>query len=148
MSTSGSRLTSAQRAPIQPNRVRRIEGSFAFLPHQFLRAGFFASLSKDELALYVFLVLAADRNGISFYHVDRICSILEITVDDYIDARNGLIDKDLLAFDGSRFQVLSLPDKPRMEPRPALRTQDDLQTHDPATIRQMIQQSCPGRQRG
>ena len=136
-----------ERSPIVAHRVRRIEGSCAFLPQRFLRAGFFAALSKHELALYVFLVLAADRNGISFYHVDRICSILEITVDDYIDARNGLIGKDLLAFDGSRFQVLSLPDKPREQSRAALRTQGDLETHDPATIRQMLQ-SLPGRQRG
>jgi hypothetical protein len=51
------------RTPILAARVRRIEGSFAFLPHRFLRGGFFASLTKNELALYVFLVLAADRDG-------------------------------------------------------------------------------------
>lgn len=96
-----------------PERIRRIDGqSFAFLPHRFLRDGFLCSLSADEQRLYVFLVLAADRSGMSFYHYDRICSILEMVGDDYIDARNGLIKKDLIAFDGSRFQVLALPAKP------------------------------------
>ena len=102
------------RDPIHPERVRGIEGQgFAFLPNRFLREGFFASLTKDELRLYVLLVLAGDRRGLSFYHYDSICSLLDITVDDYIAARNGLIEKDLIAYDGTRFQVLSLPAVPR-----------------------------------
>ena len=31
------------------------------------------------------------------------------TLDQYISARNGLIEKDLIAFDGTVFQVLELP---------------------------------------
>jgi hypothetical protein len=33
-------------------------------------------------------------------------------LDQYIKARNGLIDKDLIAFDGTVFQVLELPATP------------------------------------
>lgn len=132
------------RSPILAARVRRIEGSFAFLPHRFLRGGFFASLTKNELALYLFLVLAADRDGLSFYHYDRICSILEIDPDAYLDARNGLLEKDLIAFDGSRFQVLSLPEQARFPAREPLRTADDLESHDPATIRQLAIASLLG----
>jgi hypothetical protein len=129
------------RGPIVGGRVRRIEGSFAFLPHRFLRGGFFASLGKHELALYVFLVLAADRDGISFYGYERICSMLELAPDDYIDARNGLLEKDLIAFDGSRFQVLSLPETARFERRKNLATADDLEAHDPATVRRILTDS-------
>jgi hypothetical protein len=132
------------RAPILAARVRRIEGSFAFLPHRFLRGGFFASLTKNELALYVFLVLAADRDGVSFYSYDRICSTLEIDPDAYIEARDGLLAKDLLAFDGTRFQVLSLPEKARYPAREPLRTADDLEASDPATIRQLLASSPLG----
>jgi hypothetical protein len=35
-----------------------------------------------------------------------------VNVDQYIDARNRLLDKDLIGFDGRLFQVLSLPDRP------------------------------------
>ena len=127
------------RSPIVPARVRRIDGqSFAFIHHRFLRDGFFVHLSATELRLYVFLVLAADRNGMSFYHYDRICAVLEVGVDDYLDARNGLLDKDLVAFDGSRFQVLSLPARPRRVPARRLRSQQDLDDHDPATVRRAI----------
>ena len=62
------------RAPIVVERVRRIDGqSFSFLPHRFLREGFLVSLTRDELALYVVLVLAGDRNGVSYYHYDNLC---------------------------------------------------------------------------
>jgi hypothetical protein len=127
------------RAPIIPERVRRIDrDGFAFIPNRFLRGGFFVSLTRDELALYVFLVLAGDRNGISFYHYDRICSILELPLDDYLAARNGLIENDLIAFDGTRFQVLSLPSQPMTRPAAPLRTAPDLEEHDSATIRSAI----------
>jgi hypothetical protein len=124
------------RAPILPGRLRSIGGqSFAFLPHRFLRDGFLCSLTADEQRLYLFLVLAADRNGQSFYHYDRIASILEMITDDYVEARNGLIEKDLIAFDGSRFQVLSLPERPVPRPSAALRPARDLDDDDPATVR-------------
>ena len=98
-----------EKSPLCPERVRKITGSFAFLEHRFLRDGFWSSLSQHELLLYVFLVLVADRNGLSYYSFDKICSLLQLSLDDYLLARNALIHKDLIAFDGHLFQVLSLP---------------------------------------
>lgn len=132
------------RAPIVPERVRRIDGTFAFIPHRFLRDGFLASLLPNELRLYVVLVLAGDRNGVSFYHYDSLCALLEIPVEVYLDARNGLIDKDLVAYDGTRFQVLSLPARPVFTARKVLSTPSDFDSHDPATIRQAILASLTG----
>jgi len=130
------------RAPIRPERVRSTGSqSFAFIPHRFLRAGFFASLSADQLRLYLFLVLAADRRGLSFYHYDSICSLLEWSLEDYIAARNALIHKNLIAFDGSRFQVLSLPDRPTFDPAPPLVTDSDMDDRDPATIRRHVRKA-------
>ncbi|NLI31808.1 MAG: hypothetical protein GX422_03350 [Deltaproteobacteria bacterium] len=101
-----------QKKPLLPERVRRIEGSFAFIEHRFLHAGFWRSLRPQERLLYVLLVLASDRHGLSYYSYDKLCSLLVITADDYIEARDGLIEQDLLAFDGTLFQVLSLPNEP------------------------------------
>jgi hypothetical protein len=55
------------------------------------------------------LVLASDRNGLSFYSYGNICIWLQFNFDEYVASRDGLIEKDLIAFDGSLFQVLSLP---------------------------------------
>ena len=94
------------------DRIRRIDGGFSFIPHRFLTDGFLKVLSQQELLLYIFLVLAADRYGLSFYSYDRICSFLHMTLEQYTAARDGLIEKDLIAFDGTLFQVLSLPASP------------------------------------
>ena len=94
------------------DRIRRIDGGFSFIPHRFLADGFLKTLSQHELLLYVFLILAADRYGLSFYGYDRICSFLHLTLEQYIAARDVLIEKDLIAFDGTLFQVLSLPANP------------------------------------
>jgi hypothetical protein len=75
------------------------------------------SLEQEELMLYVFLILAADRNGLSYYSGDRICSILHMALEKYIAAIDGLIKNDLIAFDGTLFQVLSLPPGPRQRPK-------------------------------
>lgn len=61
------------RKPLVCDRIRKIDGSFAWIGHRFLRGGFFASLSQEELLLYFFLVLVADRQGLSYYHYDKIC---------------------------------------------------------------------------
>jgi hypothetical protein len=117
-----------------PDRVRRITGTFGFIEHRFLKDGFFYSLTHHELLLYFFLVLAADRDGLSFYGYDRICTFLKVSLDEYIQARDGLIAKDLLAFDGRTFQLLSLPAcRPKSTP-----------VKDPAKIRQLINRSLGG----
>ena len=94
---------------LNPKRVRKINGGFSFIPHRFLTDGFLASLNPHELLLYFVLVLAGDRNGISFYSYDKICTLLQMQLERYIMARDDLIDKDLVAFDGTLFQVLDLP---------------------------------------
>lgn len=101
-----------QKRVLFPERVRVINGSFGFLEHRFLRNGFWESLSHHELLLYIFLVMVSDKNGLSYYGYDKICRILKVDINQYIDARNGLLERDLIGFDGRLFQVLSLPERP------------------------------------
>jgi hypothetical protein len=97
---------------LKEDRLRRIDGRFSYIPHRFLNDGFLASLDQKELLLYLFLVLVSDRHGLSFYSYDSICRLLGLYLDQYLEARDGLISKDLIAFDGTIFQVLELPSKP------------------------------------
>jgi hypothetical protein len=96
---------------LDTDRVRHINGGFSFIPHRFLTDGFLRSLKPPELLLYIFLVLAADRYGLSYYSYDRICSLLHLTEQQYIQARDGLIKKDLIAFDGTLFHSTWSPCK-------------------------------------
>lgn len=96
---------------LNPDRIRRIDGSFGFVPHRLIVDGFVAAMTLHELLLYFFLILVSDRHGLSYYAYDSICSLLSMDLERYIAARNGLIGKDLIAFDGTLFQVLSLPER-------------------------------------
>jgi len=123
---------------LAPERIRQIEGSFGFIPHRFLTDGFWAALNQQELLLYLFLIVAADRYGLSFYSCNSICSLLGFTVDQYLKARDGLTGKDLIAFDGTIFQVLSLPAPLKTDRRKRLRPR---QRNGPVSIAQVLKQS-------
>lgn len=127
--------------PLIPQRLRTIRGSFSYIEHRFLRDGFFTALSHHELLLYFLLVIVSDRDGLSYYSYDKLCSLLQMSLDDYLEARNQLIEKDLIAFDGRLFQVLSLPDQPSEAPPSILRTQSDMERKDPATVDQICRQA-------
>ena len=120
-----------QKKILEPERIRRIDGGFSFIPHRFLADGFLASLSQRKLLLYLFLIVVSDRHGLSFYSYETICTLLEFTLDQYMEARDGLIEKDLIAFDGTIFQVLELPCAPIQPKAPEMR----------ADITQLIRQS-------
>ena len=125
---------------LDAGRIRRIDGGFSFIPHRFLTDGFLACLQPYELLLYLFLVLAADRHGLSYYSYDRICSLLQLSTEQYITARDGLIKKDLIAFDGTLFQVLELPPKSLPGSVVCRRSRHE----NPVPIAGLIQQSLKG----
>ena len=132
-----------------PDRVRKITGPFSFIEHRFLREGFFHSLTHQELLLYLFLVLVSDRSGLSFYRYDKISTLLRISVDEFILARDGLLEKDLLAFDGRTFQVLPwsglIDSLPPQGPKPTpIKGRKEMEEKDPATIHQLITRSLGG----
>jgi len=57
---------------------------------------------------------------------------LGIDLSEYLEARNRLIEKDLICFKDNIFQVLSLPDQP---------LKVAVKEEDPATVRYLITQS-------
>jgi len=101
---------------INHKRLRKIEGSFAWIDHRFITGGFLDHLSALEILLYLFLVSVSDRNGLSFYHDDRICRLLKIDLASLGEAREGLITSSLVAYEPPVYQVLALPKKPVSPP--------------------------------
>ena len=102
----------------QPQIRRRIEKSFAWVDHHLLRNGNLSVATHQDLALYLFLVLAADRNGVSFYRKEKICDTLNLDFRQFEIARDRLIEIKLIAFQGytmlspNRYnQVLPIEDK-------------------------------------
>jgi hypothetical protein len=112
---------------LHPERLRKIEGSFSWIDHRFLTGGFLRDLSTLEILLYLFLVAVSDRNGLSFYHDDRMASLLKIDLPALGQAREGLVLRSLLAYESPLYQVLSLPPRPVMLPSREERSQKEEQ---------------------
>jgi len=101
---------------IDHKRTRKIEGSFSWIDHRFITGGFLNDLSTVEILLYLFLVSVSDRDGLSFYHDDRICRLLKIDLASLGAARKGLVIRSLLAYRAPIYQILSLPSHPVIVP--------------------------------
>lgn len=89
----------------QPSRVRTIQGSFAWIDHRLLRGGYLSAMTHVDQALYLFLLLAADRHGVSFYRKEKIAEVLGLDDRAFVIARDRLIGLGLLAFEP--YSVLS-----------------------------------------
>ena len=106
----------ADKKILDHKRVRKIERSFSWIDHRLITGGFLDELSSYEILLYFFLIAVSDRNGISFYYDDRICRVLKIDLSVLGKAREGLIQRSLIAYTFPVYQVLALPSKPVLPP--------------------------------
>lgn len=95
------------------SRVRKITGSFSWIDHRFISQGFIDDLSPAEILLYFWLVAAGDRNGVSFYSIEKTGLRLKISADIIQKARRGLVDKKLIAYKNGVHQVLPLTEEER-----------------------------------
>ena len=113
---------------IDRERIRKISGSFSWIDHRFISGRFIHDLSREETLIYLFLVAVSDRQGLSFYHDDRICSLLKIDLAALGEARALLIERSLIAWRRPVYQVLSLPPWPVIPPSPEERLLRQRQT--------------------
>ena len=101
---------------IDHERIRKIAASFSWIDHRFISGGFIRDLSQQEILIYLFLVAVSDRQGLSFYHDDRICSLLKIDLAALGEARETLVERSLIAWRPPVYQVLALPIQPVILP--------------------------------
>ena len=89
----------------QPKNIRNIKGSFAWIDHRLIRNGFIEVMTHQDMVLYLFLILVADKNGVSFYRKEKICQAVSLDYNQFEIAKDRLINIDLIAFEG--YSVLS-----------------------------------------
>ena len=100
--------------PVRPDKIRKIEGSFGWIDHRFVRDGFLEELQTTESLLYFFLATVADARGISFYGKDTIRYLLRIPFEHTLQgAVVELEDRELIAYENGIYQLLPLPAKPK-----------------------------------
>jgi hypothetical protein len=102
-----------------PARLRRPPASgWSWVDRRFLREHA-ERLSRQAVLLYFFLTAVADQNGLSFYSDGTRAALLRMPLSELVQARDELLDRDLIAHEARLTQVLSLPppgQRRRVEP--------------------------------
>jgi hypothetical protein len=101
----------------RPERMRQLRSSaFGWIDARLLKEGWLSFMEPEEIAVYLFLCLVANQQGVSWYRRDRIREALNLSEDAVRGALSRLVERDLIAyapfrrFDSEGFrQVLSLP---------------------------------------
>jgi hypothetical protein len=101
----------------RPERMRQLRSSaFGWIDARLLKDGWLSAMQPSDIAVYLFLCLVANQQGVSWYRRDRIRAALNLSEEETRRALTRLRELDLIAYlpfgrhDSEGFrQVLSLP---------------------------------------
>lgn len=93
---------------IRPKRLRQVPLSFNWVDHRLVRDHYIERCDCTALALYLFLVIVSDAQGLSYYSDASLCRRLKIDPLQLSAARAALEQADLIAYSKPLYQVLSL----------------------------------------
>ena len=94
--------------PIDPARIRHLPPRFSWLDQRLVTDGHLEQCARASQALYLFLAVVSDAQGLSYYSEKSICTRLAMPREELAAARRGLIERELLAFKPPLYQLLSL----------------------------------------
>ncbi len=97
-----------QKRLLVPSRVRRVPRQFSWVDQRLVRDQHIAHCNSEALALYLFLVTVADAQGLSFYADASIARLLSFSPQRLGQARAGLVEAGLIAYEAPLYQVLAL----------------------------------------
>lgn len=114
-------MTRPRPEPPRPNLIRKPRPPFGWLEARLLHEGWLARLGPKATALLIFLALAADGHGASFYGRDKMADLLGMDRDDVDRALDRLGELGLVAHrpwnSGHPDGVWQLLPVPPMKPR-------------------------------
>ena len=93
---------------IRPDRLRRPPAQFSWVDHRLVREGHLRRCPPEALALYLFLIVVADAEGLSYYGEVSLCGHLGLDTPGLRAARRALLVAGLIAYERPFYQVLSL----------------------------------------
>ena len=94
--------------PILPAQLRRVPSQFSWVDQRLVREHLIDQLSHEACALYLFLVMVADAQGLSYYADRSLCQRLSMSAPLLRQARQLLIQQGLVAYRQPLYQVLAL----------------------------------------
>lgn len=99
--------------PIYPHLIRKVPEQFSWIDHRLVRDRHLDHISRDGVALYLFLVTVSDASGLSYYGDQSIEKRLGMSDVELSEARRNLVRQRLIAWERPLYQVLAL--EPRRE---------------------------------
>jgi len=97
-----------RKIPIDCRRLRRVPKQFSRLDQRLVRSRLIEKCSHQALALYLFLVVVGDAEGLSYYSDRSIAAYFHLDDASLDQARQNLIETQLIAYHKPLYQVLSL----------------------------------------
>lgn len=94
---------------LRPERLRQVPTQFSWIDQRLVRENFLRHGQPSTWALYLVLVTVADAQGLSYYSEATLSRLLKLDARQLAQARQQLIQADLLAYDQPLYQVLALP---------------------------------------
>ncbi len=118
---------------LAPERLRQIPSQFSWLDQRLVRGGHLHACDSSAWALYLFLAIVADAQGLSYYSDAAVIRMLKLDPLVLSAARQQLVSARLLAYQKPLYQLLALP-----APSPEIATARVNQVHSiGALLRQM-----------
>jgi hypothetical protein len=97
-----------RKRPIDSSRLRRPPEQFSWLDQRLVRERRLRGCPPDALALYLFLAVVADAEGLSYYADTTVAEHLTMDPARVAAARSALLRAELIAYQAPLYQLLSL----------------------------------------
>ena len=101
-----------QKRILRPERLRQVPAQFSWIDQRLVRENFLRRGQPGAWALYLVLVIVADAQGLSYYSETTLSRLLQLDPAQLAQARQQLVEADLVAYHPSLYQVLALPPAP------------------------------------
>ena len=128
-----------KKRPIHPHRVRKPPKQFSWLDQRLVRDRYIEHCTHQAAALYLFLVTVADAEGLSYYSDSSVMSRLSMDETALREARENLIQLDLITYVKPLYQVLPLD--PEVQ---AFTNQTRLPMDQPISLGQVLKKIAGG----
>lgn len=110
---------------ICPQRIRQVPRQFSWIDQRLVRHKHLCKLSHEAMALYLFLVIVADAQGLSYYGDATIERFLKMSASQRSGARRELCQAALIAYQDRIYQILGLEEANASELTPPIRKSTD-----------------------
>ncbi len=130
---------------LRPERLRQVPEQFSWVDQALVQQHFIDRCEARSAALYLFLVTVSDAQGLSYYGAATLARRLHLSDEQFTEARQQLIELDLIAYRSPLYQVLALPGTvaaPRPTPRAPATTRNATTTGaQPVSLATLLQQA-------